>query len=55
MFTASDKEVIFSLYGKAINMCKDSNSSVMILMKLMEKKIHWAPYLIDQVKDTVDL
>ena len=49
MFTVSDEEFLSSLNKHTINMCKDSNSSAMILIKLMEKKVHWAPYLIDQV------
>ena len=36
-------------------MYKDNNSSVIFLLKLMEKKIQLAPYLIDQVKGTFDL
>ena len=55
MFTKSDEKVLISLYGQAINMYKDSNSSVIILIKQMEKKIHWDLYLIDQVKDTFGL
>ena len=55
IFTKSDEKVLISLYGQAINMYKDSNSSVMILIKLMEKKIHWDLYLIDQVKGTFGL
>ena len=55
MFTKSDEKVLISLYGQAINMYKDSNSSVMILIKLMEKKNHWDLYLIDLVKGTFGL
>ena len=55
MFTASDEKLLISFYEQAINICKDSNSYVMIIIKLMEKKIHLAPYLIDQVKDTFGL
>ena len=55
MFTKSDEKVLISLYGQAINICKERNSSVMILIRLMEKKVHWAPYLIDQVKGTFGL
>ena len=55
MFTASDEIVSISLYGQAINICKERNSSVMILIRLMEKKVYWAPYLIDQVKGTFGL
>ena len=54
MFTSSDEVILFSLHNQAITMCKDSNNSVMILIKLMEKKI-WAPYWIDQVKATFGL
>ena len=39
MFTAYDEAVLNALYNKAIHMCKDINSSVLILVKLMEKKI----------------
>ena len=48
MFTASDEKLLISFYEQAINICKDSNSYVMIIIKLMEKKNHLAPYLIDQ-------
>ena len=39
MFKACDEEMLSSLYEQAINMYKDSNSSVMILITLMEKKL----------------
>ena len=39
MFTASDEVVLFALYKQAIRMCKESNSTVLILVKLMDKKI----------------
>ena len=50
MVTASDEEFLSFLNENAMNMCKDSSSSAMILIKLTEKKVHWATYLIDQVK-----
>ena len=36
-------------------MCKDNNSSVIFLSKLMKKKIQLAPNLVDQVKGTFNL
>ena len=50
MFTANDEGMLSSLYEQAINMYNDSNSSIIIIIKLMEKQFYWAPYLIDQVK-----
>ena len=55
MVTASDEEFLSSLNKHTINMCKDSNSSAMILIKLMEKNIYRGPCLIDQVKGTFGL
>ena len=37
IFTVSDEDVFSSLYNQAIIMCKNSNNSVMVLIKLMEK------------------
>ena len=39
MFNAYDEAVLNALYNKAIHMCKDINGSVLILVKLIEKKI----------------
>ena len=39
MFKAISKEVLIALYNQAITMCKDSNNSDMILLKLMGKII----------------
>ena len=55
MFTVSDEEMLSSLYEQAITMYKDINSSIMILIKLMEKNIYRGPCLIDQVKGTFGL
>ena len=41
---------INDLYNQAINICKDSNNSTMILLKLMKKTQFLAPYILDQVK-----
>ena len=35
MFKAISKEVLIALYNQAITMCKDSNNSGIILLKLM--------------------
>ena len=40
MFKASDEKMLNTLYEQAINMCKDNNSSVIFLIKLIEKKVH---------------
>ena len=55
MITVSDEAVLSSIYNHVITMCKDSNNYVMILIKLMEKKILWAPYIIDRVTVTFGL
>ena len=55
MFNACDEAVLNALYERVIHMCKDSNSYVLILVKLMEKRKKWTPYLIDQVKGTFGL
>ena len=34
-----DEDVLTSLYNQAINMCEDSNKSVIVLIKRMEKII----------------
>ena len=39
IFTASDEVVLIALYKQAICICKESNSSTLILVKLMNKKI----------------
>ena len=39
IFNACDEAVLNALYEQAIHMCKDSNSFILILGKLMEKKI----------------
>ena len=49
MFTESDKDMLSFIYNQVMTMCKDNNNSVMILIKLMEKK-KWTPYLIDRFK-----
>ena len=38
MFTESDKDMLSFIYNQVMTMCKDNNNSVMILIKLMEKK-----------------
>ena len=43
-------KAINDLYNQAINICKDSNNSTMILLKLMKKTQFLAPYILDQVK-----
>ena len=55
MFKASDEKILNALYEQAIIMCENSNQYVMILINLMKKKDHWAPYIIDQVKGTKGL
>ena len=52
MFKASDEKMLNALYEQAIIICENSNQSGMILINLMKKKDHWAPYIIDQVKGT---
>ena len=47
IFTVSDEDMLASLYNQTITMCKDSNNSAMVLIKLMEKKLFWILYLID--------
>ena len=44
IFTASDEDMLSSLYNQIITICKDSNNYVMILIKYMEKIICWATY-----------
>ena len=48
MFTASDEVVLIALYKQEIRICKEINSSALILVKLMDKNNYWDPYLIDQ-------
>ena len=55
MFVARTEILLTSLYKQAITMCKESNSCVLILVNLMDKKEHWDPYLIDEVKGTFGL
>ena len=38
MFNACDEAVLNTLYEQVMHMCKDNNSSVLILVKLMEYK-----------------
>ena len=40
MFTANDEGMLSSLYEQAINMYNDSNSSIIIIIKLMEKQFY---------------
>ena len=39
MLTASDEVVLTALYKQAIRMCKESNISTLILVKLLDLKI----------------
>ena len=39
IFTANDDVVLIDLYKQTIRICKESNSSALILVKLMNKKI----------------
>ena len=55
MIIVSDEAVLSSIYNHVITMCKDSHNYVMILIKLIEKKILWAPYIIDRVTVTFGL
>ena len=55
MFVVSNEDVLSSIYNQAMTMCKDSNESVMILIKLMENRQFGVPYLIDHVKGTFGL
>ena len=54
MLTASDEVVLTALYKQPISMCKESNISALILVKLLDLKDHWVPYLTDQVKGNSD-
>ena len=36
-------KVLMFLYKQVINMSKDNNGSVIILIKRMEQKVHWDP------------
>ena len=38
MFTASDEVVLIALYKQTIRMCKEINSSALILVKIMDNK-----------------
>ena len=38
MFTASDEVVLISLYNQAIRIYNESNSSALMLVRLMDKK-----------------
>ena len=40
MFTATDENELTSVFNQVLIMYKDSNNSVMILLKLMEKKTY---------------
>ena len=55
MCNACDEAVLNAVCESVIHIYNDHNSSVLILIKLMEKKDHWAPYSIYQVKGTFGL
>ena len=47
MFKASNENVITTLYNQAITMRKDSNNSVVVLIKLMENNYFgWFAWII---------
>ena len=54
MFVTKSEITLIDLHKQAILICKESNSCVFVLLKLMKTK-HWAPYLIDEVKGTFGL
>ena len=54
MFIAKSEITLIALHKQACSICKESNSCVLVLLKLM-KTNHWAPYLIDEVKGTFGL
>ena len=55
MFVVKSEIILIALHKQACSICKESNSCVLVLLKLMGKKNHWAPYLINEVKGTFGL
>ena len=52
MFTAKNNDILNSLFEQARILCGNLNNYVSIIVRFMNQKHYWSPFIIDRIKGT---
>ena len=52
MFTTKNNDILNSLFKQAKKLCENLNNYISIIVRFINQKKYWVPFIIDRVKDT---